>query len=167
MSYRGIGTSFDALSIGLRGDHQFFNASLALCTLEILAKRGFAIDERTIRTGPLDDPMARKTRTDRGNAGRPAVLLDGAHNPDGARTLAAFLATHFDDKKKILIFGVMKDKDFRGMLTELLPVVHHVILTKPEIARAALPADVAAYAPGADVTNSVRDAINRGIRGSR
>ena len=63
------------------------------------------------------------------------------------------------DRKKILLFGVMKDKDFRGMLSELLPVVQRVILTKPEIARAALPADIVACAPGARVTDSVRDGI--------
>ena len=51
MSYKGIGLSFDDLSISLRGDHQFFNASLALCTLEVLSNKGFAIDERSIRQG--------------------------------------------------------------------------------------------------------------------
>jgi dihydrofolate synthase/folylpolyglutamate synthase len=161
MSYEGIGASFDALSVNLRGDHQLFNASLAVCTLELLAARGFVIDEKVIRQGLSTTLWPGRLELIPEAPGKPAVLLDGAHNPDGARTLAAFLRTHFPDRKKVLLFGVMKDKDFRGMLFELLPVVQRVILTKPEIARAALPADIAAYAPGAEVTDSVRDGIDK------
>ena len=58
----------------------------------------------------------------------------------------------------------MKDKDFKEMLQELLPVVQQTILTRPEIARAALPADVARYAPGALVTASVKDASRRHLQ---
>jgi dihydrofolate synthase/folylpolyglutamate synthase len=164
MSYRGVDTSFDSLSISLRGDHQLFNASLAVCTLELLAARGFAIDERIIRQGLSTTVWPGRLELIPEAPGKPAVLLDGAHNPDGARTLAAFLRSHFQDRKKVLLFGVMKDKDFREMLLELLPVVQRVILTKPETARAALPADVAAYAPGARVTDSVRDGIGEAFK---
>ncbi len=47
------------------------------------------------------------------------------------------------------------------MLQELLPVVHQVILTRPEIDRAALPTDVARYAPGALIAASVKEAVDR------
>jgi dihydrofolate synthase / folylpolyglutamate synthase len=164
MSYRGIGASFDALPVGLSGDHQLANASLAVCALEVLASRGLAIGEEHIRQGLATARWPARLELIPATPGRAAVLLDGAHNPDGAKTLAAFLGTHFEEEKKVLVFGVMKDKDFPRMLAELLPVVHHVILTKPKIARAALPADVAAYAPGAVVTDTVRDALGKAFR---
>jgi dihydrofolate synthase/folylpolyglutamate synthase len=65
------------------------------------------------------------------------------------------------NKKKILVFGVMKDKDFKEMLQEILPVVQQTILTRPEIERAALPTDVARHAPGALIAASVKDAVEK------
>ena len=126
--------------------------------------RGFSIHEKTITQGLSTTQWPGGLELIPEAPGKPAILLDGAHNPDGARALAMFLRTRFPDRKKVLVFGVMKDKDFRGMLIELLPAVQSVILTKPEIARAALPDDVLAYAPGALVTHSVRDAIGAAFK---
>ena len=61
----------------------------------------------------------------------------------------------------------MKDKDFVEMLKGLLPVVDRTILTKPETSRAALPADVAAYAPGAVVTATVAEAVDAAFKTAR
>ncbi len=164
MSYRGIGTSLDNVSVPLRGDHQLFNAALALCVLELLAARGYPLDEPRIRKGLASTRWPGRLELAHPLPGGPPVLYDGAHNPDGARTLAAYLLTEFPDKRKILVFGVMKDKDFKGMLGELLPAVEHVIITRPDIARAAAPADVAPYAPGAFVTDSLKDALEAAFK---
>ena len=164
MSYKGVKISFDDVSLSLRGDHQLFNGALALCTLEILNTRGYALDESCIREGLASTHWPGRLELAGNRPGKPLVLYDGAHNPDGARTLAAFLKTHFPRKRKILVFGVMKDKDFGKMLTELLPAVQHTIITRPEIARAAAPADVAAHAPGAQVTDSVKDALGEAFK---
>ena len=160
MWYRGIRTTYDDLSVGLRGDHQLFNAALALCTLELLDRAGFPVKEYAVRKGLASIKWPARLELVR-KPGKPLILIDGAHNPDGAAALAAYLKGHFVNRKKLLIFGVMKDKDFREMLRELLPVVQQTILTRPEIGRAALPADVARYAPGALVSPSVGDALER------
>jgi dihydrofolate synthase/folylpolyglutamate synthase len=68
------------------------------------------------------------------------------------------------DRKKLLVFGVMKDKDFNEMLAALKPVVQQIILTKPRIPRAAAPDDVALHAPGAIIIDSVKDAIEEASR---
>jgi dihydrofolate synthase/folylpolyglutamate synthase len=161
MSYKGIGLSFDDLSISLRGDHQFFNASLALCTLEVVSKKGFEVDESSVRSGLSSTKWPGRLDLIRMSPDKPEVLLDGAHNPDGARALAAFLRTHFEDRRKLLLFGVMKDKDFDLMLVELLPVVQQVILTRPDIARAAAPSELLSHAPSAILSDSVEDGINK------
>ena len=141
-----------------------FNAALALCVLELLAARGYPLDESRIRKGLGSTRWPGRLEFAHPLPGKPPVLYDGAHNPDGARALAAFLKTEFPDKRKILVFGVMKDKDFKGMLGELLPAVQHVIITRPDIARAAAPADVASHAPGALVTDSVKEALEAAFK---
>ena len=108
----------------------------------VLSKKGFEIDERSVRQGLSSTKWPGRLELIRTSPDKPEVLLDGAHNPDGARALAAFLRTHFKDRRKLLLFGVMKDKDFDLMLVELLPVVQQVILTRPDIARAAAPSEL-------------------------
>jgi len=163
MWYRGIHRTFDNLSVALRGDHQLFNAALALCTVELLGGKGLAVNEYAVRKGlslvrwPGRLEVVRKTL-------KPLVIIDGAHNPQGVRSLASYLKSHFLKRKRILIFGVMKDKDFKEMLKELLPVVHRTILTRPETSRAALPSDLAEYAPDAVITESVSDAIDTAFK---
>jgi dihydrofolate synthase / folylpolyglutamate synthase len=161
MSYRGVRSRFDELSVGLQGDHQLFNAALALCTLELLQEKGYAIREGAIREGVSRVRWPGRLELIRGRSGRPDVLLDGAHNPQGARALASFLRTHFSRTKKTLVFGVMKDKNYAGMLKELLPVAETAIVTKPNIGRAAEPELLTALAPCAMVTGSVKEALKR------
>ncbi len=160
MWYRGIRMTYDELSVGLRGDHQLFNAAVALCTLELLGPAGFPVREYAVRKGLASVQWPARLELVR-KPGKPLILIDGAHNPDGAAALVAYLKNHFLNRKKVLVFGVMKDKDFKEMLEELLPVVQHTILTRPEINRAALPADVARHAPGALISPTVADALER------
>jgi dihydrofolate synthase/folylpolyglutamate synthase len=77
--------------------------------------------------------------------GRPPLLLDGAHNPAGARALGAHLKTL---GPFVLLFGVMADKDVRGLAQELFPRARAVVLTRPRVGRAASPDDIAARAAG-------------------
>ena len=51
MWYRGIRMTYDDLSVALRGDHQLFNAALALCAMEILSPAGFPVKEYAVRKG--------------------------------------------------------------------------------------------------------------------
>jgi dihydrofolate synthase / folylpolyglutamate synthase len=69
-------------------------------------------------------------------AGRPPIVLDGAHNPDG---IASFVDTYrrvYQDKKASIIFGAMKDKDVAGMMELLFPIADRFILIQPDSPRA-------------------------------
>jgi dihydrofolate synthase/folylpolyglutamate synthase len=68
------------------------------------------------------------------------LLLDGAHNPAGARALREHLAAR---GPFVLLFGVMADKDVAGLARELFPLARTVVLTRARIARAAEPAEIA------------------------
>lgn len=158
LSYRGIGRDLENIAVGLRGDHQLFNATLALAVMELLASSGFPVPEQAIRDGIATLKWPGRLEVIRE---KPTVLLDAAHNLQGAEALAAFAKTHFTGKRKILVFGVMKDKDFKEMLGVLTPLVDRTILTRPSVARAASPHDLIPYAAGAVVTESVGDALDR------
>jgi dihydrofolate synthase/folylpolyglutamate synthase len=75
--------------------------------------------------------------------GKPAVLLDGAHNPAGARALAAYLRKL---RPFVLLFGVMKDKNAIGLAQALFPLAREVVVTRPPLERAADPKRVARMA---------------------
>jgi len=166
MWYRGIHRTFDDLSVALRGDHQLFNAAIALCATELLGEKGFNLNEYAVRKGLSSAVWPGRLEIVR-KAGKPLVLIDGAHNPQGVASLASYLKNHFLNRRRVLIFGVMKDKDFPQMLKGLLPVVDLTILTRPETSRAALPADVAGYAPGAVVTATVAEAVDAAFKMAR
>ena len=70
--------------------------------------------------------------------GTPSVLLDAAHNPNGAEGLAAFLRTRAPEKR-VLLFGAMADKDWRAMLQTLAQVVDAFVFVAPEMKRAERP----------------------------
>jgi dihydrofolate synthase / folylpolyglutamate synthase len=75
---------------------------------------------------------------------RPLVVHDGAHNPSGARALAASLEDVLGERHpRVGVIGVLEDKDAAGMLRELLPALDHVVFTRPENPRALPPATLA------------------------
>jgi dihydrofolate synthase/folylpolyglutamate synthase len=67
------------------------------------------------------------------------VLLDGAHNPDGAAALAASLPVLHPSRPVELVFGVLSDKDHEGMLSALAPAVRRLHLVAPDSPRARNP----------------------------
>jgi dihydrofolate synthase / folylpolyglutamate synthase len=132
-SYHGIERCHDRLVCPLQGKHQISNAALALGALELIEKAGFRLDEQIIAEG------LRQTHWE----GRleilqrePMVLVDGAHNPDGAATLRWALENGFVRRRLILVFGVLGDKDYRTMIKTLFPLADKVILTYPSSERA-------------------------------
>jgi len=69
----------------------------------------------------------------------PFLILDCAHNGDSAHKLNQTLADYFPGRLAVLVFGASEDKDIKGMLDELLPLVSRVIVVKSFHPRAADP----------------------------
>lgn len=125
------------LRTGLRGEHQAFNASLALCALEILHDRGeLILDPEAVRSGLKNSKWAGRLEILEKD---PLVILDGAHNPQGAGSLRIALQNNFSYEKLHLILAIMGDKDIRGIFRRLLPLAETVIFTRPAYGRAADP----------------------------
>jgi len=66
----------------------------------------------------------------------PAVLIDAAHNPHGARALATTVAEEFAFRRLVAVVGIMADKDANGILDALEPVVSDIVVTRNSSPRA-------------------------------
>jgi dihydrofolate synthase / folylpolyglutamate synthase len=135
--YQGIRHRWPALSVGLKGGHQCQNTALALACLEVLERnQSLALSENSIHEGlaKVHWPARLEILSE-----KPLIILDGAHNPQGAETLRDALRTCFKYKKLHLVLGIMADKDIKGILRRLLPLAETAIFTQPRYARAADP----------------------------
>jgi len=90
--------------------------------------------------------------------GRPAFLLDGAHNESAMQALCETLSEFFP-AGVTMIFGCMADKDYEKMLGLLRPRVRQMIFTKVPGSRSKAPLELQALWPSAHVTDSPGEAI--------
>lgn len=129
-------TSYKDLKLGLLGRHQIRNAAVALTAVDVLRRQGKSITEEAIRKGlEKVDWHARLELF----PGHPKILLDSAHNPMGVRTLIQALRTIFTYNRLILVFGVLKDKNYKRMIRPLAPLADEIVLTRPLSERALEP----------------------------
>jgi len=93
----------------------------------------------------------------------PIVILDGAHNPGGARALAASLRAYFPGSALTLVIGISADKDQAGILAALTPLASRLILTAYRGPRSAPPDALRAHLPSSnarvEVASSLREAL--------
>jgi dihydrofolate synthase/folylpolyglutamate synthase len=120
--------------VGLAGPHQQGNAGLAAAAVRAMRARGLPVPEPALAAGIASVRWPGRLERLGG------VLLDGAHNPDGAAALAAALAALHPGRPAELVFGVLADKDVRGMLAALRPATRRLHLVAPA-SRRARPAD--------------------------
>jgi dihydrofolate synthase/folylpolyglutamate synthase len=122
----------------LPGRHQQDNAVVALRLLEEAAAAGLGFDLARAAHGFADTRWPGRLQR---IAGRPPLLLDGAHNPSGALALAAALRS---EPPFVLVFGTMADKDVAAVGRLLFPLAQAVVVTQAPGERAATPADIVA-----------------------
>jgi len=121
------------LSLPLAGRHQRRNASLALCAVEILGKKGFPVDEEAVRRGLREVSWPGRLEVLRTH---PAVVVDGAHNPAAISALVKALREDFRYNKLGFVFGVLGDKNYRTMVKHIQSVADWIIFTRPGNERA-------------------------------
>ncbi|MEI6246103.1 MAG: cyanophycin synthetase, partial [Acidobacteriota bacterium] len=132
--------------LGLRGRHQIDNAITAVRALEVLDAAGQRPVPASSRQAALEHvrwPARLEMREWRANGAVFDVLIDGAHNPAGARALALYLQEAFARRLPI-IFAAMQDKDIEGLVQAMAPSACAFICTAATSPRAARPEDLAA-----------------------
>jgi dihydrofolate synthase/folylpolyglutamate synthase len=116
----------------LLGEHQQRNAGVAIAVTSVLAD-AFALAPSAVERGILTTRWPGRLEIfDRG----PRVIVDAAHNPEAAGCLRTALEALALRAPRVLVFGVLADKDWREMLCRLVPAFDHVVLVPVENARA-------------------------------
>lgn len=116
------------LALPLPGRFQVRNALTAAAAARLLAERGFPITDKAIARGIAT--VRWPGRLERLGE-RPAIFLDGTHNPAGARELLAFWEENFAGRRIFLVYGAMRDKAVDEIAGLLFPRADTVILTAP------------------------------------
>ena len=140
LKLQGLGGAYDDIFLPLHGAHQAANAVLALAAVEAFfgAGQDRRLDIEAVREGFASVVVPGRLERLRS---APSVFVDAAHNPHGARALAAALDSEFGFRRLVAVVAVMQDKDAAGILAELEPVVTEVVLTSNSSPRA-MDADV-------------------------
>jgi dihydrofolate synthase/folylpolyglutamate synthase len=157
------GGRYPRLSLALRGAHQVGNAVTAVLLAERLRGIGFgAIDAAAVARGleraewpgrlelipgpcpgePASPAVAGAASPDVAppdvappDPAPPDLLLDGAHNPAGCRTLAAYLDEHASGRRVVMVFSAMRDKPAGEMLDILAPRAAAIFVTRLRVGR--------------------------------
>lgn len=129
LSIQGLGGQYDNLFLNLFGAHQAQNASLALATVEAFFGAG--------TEGALNGEIVQAAFAEMASPGRleivrtaPTILVDSAHNPHGMAASVAAIAEAFDFSRLVGVFAASSDKDIRGMLDLLEPVLDEIVVTR-------------------------------------
>lgn len=135
LKLQGLGGVYDEIFLPLHGAHQAANAALALAAVEAFFGAG---KDRQLVLEAVREGFAEVEEPGRLEHVRaaPTVLLDAAHNEHGAKALATAIADEFAFRRLAAVVGVMGDKDARGILEALEPVVSEIVVTRNSSPRA-------------------------------
>jgi dihydrofolate synthase/folylpolyglutamate synthase len=165
---QGLRGSYEDVFVPLYGAHQAQNAALALVAVESF------LGATDGQSDALDADVVAEAFAEVTSPGRleiirrsPTIVLDAAHNPHGAAALVEALEDSFTFSPLIGVLGVMADKDAEGLLSELEPVLAHVVCTQNSTDRSMPAAELGEVARGifgqdrVSETTSLADAIDQ------
>jgi dihydrofolate synthase/folylpolyglutamate synthase len=159
---RSLAREYQDLFIPVHGEYQVQNAAMAVAAVEAFAGGG---------NNPISDDIIRAAMADFSSPGRlqvidrePLTILDAAHNPAGAASLARALKDTFNSPQAVGVFAMLGDKDAAGFFAELEGLFTDVFVTMSSSPRA-LPADelegfASKYLPNVKIAESVSEALS-------
>jgi dihydrofolate synthase/folylpolyglutamate synthase len=156
-SVKGILAEYSDLRTGLLGDHQLINAALAIGVIEALHYYNINVHADSIRRGIYNAMWPGRCEV---LSKEPLVVLDGAQNVASSEVLEETVRKNFEYERLILVLGISKDKDIKGICHQLYDLADEIILTKADNPRATSPEALAKYFSGKDIyiTGSVQEA---------
>ena len=142
------GSRFSGIVCPLAGEHQVGNAITAA-----LALRALGVSPDGIKDARWPGRLEHVSPN-------PDVILDGAHNPAGARALARYLERFYGGRRIWLVYGAMRDKAIDEVAGILFPVATELVLTAPDTPRALRPEALAEFAGRGHIEPTVPQAID-------
>ena len=144
-----LGFGGHKFKIKMLGTYQVFNAAMAVQAALSLQLKGFKLTYKNIQDGLENARWPGRfevLQTD------PAVIIDGSHNEEGVKALKSSIEHYFPHQKIIFITGVLADKNYREMMSDIVPFAKRFYTITPPTPRA-LPAESLA-----DMLKSISDA---------
>lgn len=127
------GVTYENLEISMLGEHQIKNAICALAALSIMEERGdVSLHRDDIYKGFKAAKQIGRLEVMSAQEKVPVVIIDGAHNPDGAASLRKAMKEYMPDKKILMVTGMLADKDTESILREFTAITDRFIATEPE-----------------------------------
>lgn len=139
---QGVRGTYNEVMLPLFGRHQAHNAAIALAAFEAYHRFEVAVDEDLVHQAFAGVRVPGRLEPVPQQDGA-LVVLDGAHNPGGMVALAEALSLEFGFKRRVVILGILDDKDVEAMVAALVGVADHVIAVAPDNPRAADPDRIA------------------------
>ena len=161
-SYRG-----EPYALPLLGRHQLKNAATVLELVEVLRRKGWKLEQSDVEHGlyAVSWPGRFELLSD-----DPLFVVDGGHNPQCAQTVAENLLHYFPDKRRILLLGILRDKDVAGLTDILDPAADEYLCITPDSFRALPAAELAEhlkrYGKPVTVCDSIRDGVTAALERS-
>ena len=154
----------EAYALPLLGAHQLKNAAVVLELAEVLRARGWKLEQSDVEHGlyAVSWPGRFELLSD-----EPLFVVDGGHNPQCAQTVADGLRRYFPDKRRILLLGILRDKDYAEVTDILDPVADEYICITPSSGRALPAAELAEhlkrYGKPVTVCDSIKDGVSAAL----
>ena len=140
VTLQGLGGVYPDLYLPLHGAHQAHNAACALAAVEAFLGGGQGmLDLEVVQSALAQVESPGRLEVVRHN---PTVMVDAAHNPAGAESLATAVEEAFDFARLVGVVGILGDKDAEGILTALEPALDAVVITRSSSPRALDPEDL-------------------------
>lgn len=130
MDFVGPFREYGDLMISLQGDHQFKNAAAAVMTLEVLRQYyALILEEEDLKAALTEvEWPGRLEEVSR----EPRIIVDGAHNPEGAVVLADALRESYSYERLHIMAGMLSKKHHREYFEHILPLADTLIITQPD-----------------------------------
>ncbi len=138
VSYR-LESCWTDMRIGLPGQYQQRNAMTVLALVEELRRQGHALPEEAVRRGLAEAVWPARLEWC-GN-----VLIDGAHNPQGVAALVEYVDAFLQDRRRVLLSGVLADKLQPEMLGQMVHIARDIVTVTPDTPRAMSAEDYARH----------------------
>ena len=148
---------------GIRGAQQLANASAALAALDAL-KTKLPVDMQSVRRGLIEIELAGRFQL---VPGKPAIVLDVAHNPQAVGVLASNLGDMGFYANTHAVVGMLADKDVAGALATLKGRVAHCYVARLDVPRGAAAEALAAIADGLGGTVAAFDDVASAFAAAR
>lgn len=156
-SYKG-----ENYAISLLGAHQLRNAAVVLETVEVLRRQGWSIENEAVEAGLYS--VSWPARFEIVHADEPWFVVDGGHNPQCAAALAESIEQYFPDCRRVLLMGVLKDKDYRRIVDILAPLFDAYVCVTPDNERALDASELAGlfkeYGKEVQVCGSIHEGVD-------